>query len=670
MDDLTKNYIKIKNLSFSLGIVFVLVETVYYYYQETIVFTKNNLGNEASEILNKFLLFMIDTGVFDTIFYPKIVILFFASVFLFDNKKKVKKKYNSKQRVLFLLIFTGLLFNSVFLLDFLNVFGTYAPLSYFSINIFFFLSIVKQFKNIDTSFGRSRGKDDKKDLKNKIFKQCEKQIQNDLSVNIPYQFVKKYSNKLKPKLQTGWINVVEPRRATIIMGKPGSGKSYSFNEEFIRQHIMKGFSFINYDYKFPTLTEIAYNYVSAYGDIYKKKYGKGLNFCVINIDEPQYSHRCNPIRADLINKQSEAVDAIHSIFFNIDKKSTQKPDFFLNSAMSLVTAAFWFLKIYENGTYLSLPHLIEFIQNPDEKIIKILCDYDEVLNFIAAFKDAHEKKAYDQLAGMTASARIPLGKLVSNEMYWVMTEGEEGGVDLRVNRKENPTILNIANNPETQKSNAPALGLYMSQAVKVINKQGRIPCNFHVDELPTIYINGLDNLIATGRSNNICTTLAFQDYTQLVRDYGKEIADAIFDTCGNVFCGTVNPDTGRKIKEMIGKAEFERINETVAADGKVNHSYNKSTDYIVYESDLMQLNQGEFVGVLAENFKNPLDIKIFKGMVSPDKSDLKNEKLSIIDDKATPENMKTHRKEIQTQIKQLIEKELSRIDAESGGFSE
>lgn len=611
------------------------------------------MGNEALELLDKFLLFMVDTGMFDTIFYPKIVILFFASVFLFDNRKKVKKKYSKPQHFLFLLIYTGLLFGSVFLLDFLHVFGTYAPLSYFSINIFFFLSIVQQFKNIDTSFGRKRGKDDKKDLKNKIFKQCEEQIQNDLSVNIPYQFIKKYSNKLKPKFQTGWINVVEPRRATIIMGKPGSGKSYSFNEEFIRQHIMKGFAFINYDYKFPTLTQIAYNYALTYKEIYPKQYGKPLDFCVINIDEPQYSHRCNPIRANLINKQSEAVDAIYSIFFNIDKKSTQKPDFFLNSAMSLVTAAFWFLKLYDNGKYLSLPHLIEFIQNPDDQIIKILCDCEEVLNFIAAFKDANDKKAYD-----------------SDEMYWVMTEGDEKGVDLRVNRKENPTILNIANNPETQKSNAPALGLYMSQAVKVINKQGRIPCNFHVDELPTIYINGLDNLIATGRSNNICTTLAFQDYTQLVRDYGKEIADAIFDTCGNVFCGAVNPDTGRKIKEMIGKAQYERINESVAADGKVSHSYNKSTDYVVHESDLMQLNQGEFVGVLAENFKNPLDIKIFKGMVSPDKSDLKNEKLPIIDDKATPENMKTNRKNITKQIKQLISLELERIDGEAMNLEE
>ena len=228
--------------------------------------------------------------------------------------------------------------------------------------------------------------------------------------------------------------------------------------------------------------------------------------------------------------------------------------------------------------------------------------------------------------------------------------------------------MNIANNPETQKSNSPALGLYMSQLVKVINKQGRIPCNFHVDELPTIYINGLDNLIATARSNNVCTTLAFQDYTQLVRDYGKETADAIISTVGTIISGAVDPNTGRKIKDIFGKVNFETVNESYSKEGEKSFSKSRSRDFVIDESDIAQMPQGEFVGLIADNFKNRLPVNYFRGMVSPDKKDLDNKKLEMINPNLTPEKLKKNREKIRRDIDELIKREIERIDGDEAEY--
>ena len=261
-----------------------------------------------------------------------------------------------------------------------------------------------------------------------------------------------------------------------------------------------------------------------------EKYPNKVQFAVINLDQPQYSNRCNPIHPDLLKKDSDIIDAVYTIFYNIDKSSVTKEDFFKMSAAAITSASLLFLKIFQNGKYCSLPHLIEFINQPYQDVLKILGSYKELRYFTGSFSDALENEAYEQLSGQVASAKIPLSKLVTKEMFYVMTDPDNTGINLKVNEKENLTILNIANNPKTQKTNAPANGLYMSQIAKLINDIGRVPCEFLVDELPTIFINGLDNLIATARSNKVCVTLSFQDLAQLERDYGKEIATSIFNT--------------------------------------------------------------------------------------------------------------------------------------------
>lgn len=650
--EITKLFKKLNGASTVL-MVLLMFGNIYFFY-----FDYFHSFGYSSHISNSILYKVSNTGLFNSVFYTRYAIILLAILFIAPNntKKNEDAEFNT---ILFHALLSTLIIVTTGFLYSMNI---YIYTAAFIISLFYLISSYSKIGSIMNDHPMK----DRYNLNNKIFKQMNERIDTELSVNIPFQYVVDYTYDKKndqyiPVFEKGYINIISPDQATIIIGKPGSGKSYSFNEEFLRQHIMKAFAIINYDYKFPTLTNVCYNYLKVYHQHYIDAYGKLPIFAVINLDAPKYSHRCNPISPKLITKKSEAIDAVYTVFFNIDKKSAQKPDFFMNSAMVITSAALWFLRMYQDGKYLSLPHLIDFIQRPDDQILKILDDYDDLKYFTSAFSDALKKEAYNQLAGQTASARIPLGKLVTDEMFYVMTDPDGDGIDLRINRKEAVTLLNIANNPETQKTNGPALGLYMSQTAKLINKQGRVPCNFHIDELPTVYINGLDNLIATGRSNKICTTLAFQDYTQLVRDYGKEIADSIFNTVGNVICGKVAPETGEKISKMIGKINYKQRSMAESHDNKISMTYSTHKDFLVEASDLAQLSQGDFVGVVADTFKHKINEKVFKGSVSPSKDNLGNEHIPLINPDLTTEDLVQNRILIQNQVSLIIEEELNRI---------
>lgn len=492
---------KYKGFGMLIAFLLLIADIYFHYYNDFVALgLRGNFSDRFLEVL-------IKTKIFNSPIYSKFGIVLMTVFFvLFDKGKKTIEMDKSKaiQNALFstaLFFMTALLPN---IIPYMFLYLIFIIITY--------TYLIKSYTTINRLLDKST-MNDRFNQENKIFPQTTEKYENELSINIPFKFIEKYEKKgsgpnqtMVPVYTYGYINIVAPDRASLILGKPGSGKSYSFNEEFIKQSIMKGFSLINYDYKFPTLTNIAYNYYLRYQDSYKKHPGKE-RFAVINLDDPRYSDRCNPLHRDLLETQPQAIDAVYTIFYNIDKKLATKQDFFQMSAMSITSAALWFLRMYKDGKYCSFPHLVELIQQPDEKLLKILDSYPELRYFTSAFTDALQKESFEQLSGQTASARIPLGKCATPEMFWVMTDPDNTGINLRVNRPEEVTILNIANNPETQKVNAAGLGLYMSQAAKLINKPERVPCLFHVDELPTIFINGLDNLIATGRSNKIAVVL-------------------------------------------------------------------------------------------------------------------------------------------------------------------
>lgn len=654
----TQNFNGLKNFTQFLCLLLLLTDIYFFGIEFYIKYLK-------SEFLLDLILKLEQTGLLKSPVYPKIGVILLSACFILTDRGK-KDENLDKQIVTYNAITSTLLFFSTGLIPiFFNL-----PILYTIIIFLTYIYLITSFTKVNKILGFNL-MGDRFNVVNKIFPQSKEKVENDLSVNIPYKYVVEYNKRndeLIPVYETGFINVVAPNRASIIIGKPGSGKSYAFVEEFIKQHIQNAFSMVIYDYKFPTLTNIAYDYYENNKSAYQK-YQNGSKFGVINLDDPRYSHRCNPLRPDLLKRKSEAIDAVYTIFYNIDKKSATKQDFFLMSAMAITSAALWFLRIYKGGKYCSLPHLIQFIMQPDDKMLRILDSYEELQYFTAAFSDALKKEAFEQLSGQTASARIPLGKIVTDEMFYVMTDPDQTGINLAVNKIEDVTVLNIANNPSTQKTNAPAMGLYMSQSAKLINAQKRAPCGFLVDELSTIFINGLNELIATGRSNKICTTLAFQDYSQLVMEYGKEVADSIFNTIGNVFAGQVAIDTSKKVSESMGKIDYRMQSRTISEDGD-STQISTQREYLVPPEDFNQFTQGEFAGIVSDTFNDPIPKRIFRGLVSPDKSDQTGKEFPMINPSLTTDKLRENSEQIRLDIKLLVKDELNRLAKEEEKLAE
>ena len=468
--------------------------------------------------------------------------------------------------------------------------------------------------------GRRIGKpsvDDPFNEENESFMQETRLLENEYSVNLPTHFC--YNGQSR----TGWINVVNPFRATAVLGTPGSGKSYAVINSYIRQHIEKGFAMYIYDFKFDDLSTIAYNHLLRHLDKYEVK----PRFCIINFDDPRRSNRCNPLDARFMTDISDAFESSYVILLNLNKTWAQKEgDFFSDSAIVLLAAIIWYLKIYDGGRYCTFPHAIELLCQPYEKVFPVLASYPELENYLSPFMDAWQSNAQDQLQGQVASAKIPLTRIISPQLYWVMTGSD---FTLDINNPEAPKILCIGNNPDRQNIYSAALGLYNSRIVRLINRKGRLKSSVIIDELPTIYFRGLDNLIATARSNKVSVCLGFQDFSQLERDYGDKEAKVIINTVGNIFSGQVVGDTARTLSERFGKIVQRRESYSVSAES-VTTSTNTQLDTLIPPSKISTLTQGVFVGAVADNIDQPIEQKIFHARIEIDSGRLKAETASYV----------------------------------------
>ena len=447
--------------------------------------------------------------------------------------------------------------------------------------------------------------DDVFNTENESFMQETRLMENEYSVNLPTRFY------YKKKWNNGWINVVNPFRASMVLGTPGSGKSYAIVNNYIKQQIEKGFAMYIYDYKFPDLSEIAYNHLLNHLDAYKVK----PQFYVINFDDPRKSHRCNPINPAFMKDISDAYESAYTIMLNLNRSWIQKQgDFFVESPIILLAAIIWFLKIYEDGKYCTFPHAIEFLNRPYAQIFPILTSYDELANYLSPFMDAWEGGAQDQLQGQIASAKIPLSRMISPALYWVMT-GDDFSLD--INNPNEPKVLVVGNNPDRQNIYSAALGLYNSRIVKLINKKKQLKSSVIIDELPTIYFRGLDNLIATARSNKVAVCLGFQDFSQLTRDYGDKESKVIQNTVGNVFSGQVVGETAKTLSERFGKILQQRLSMTINRNDK-STSISTQMDSLIPASKISNLTQGMFVGAVSDNFDERIDQKIFHAEIVVD----------------------------------------------------
>ena len=502
--------------------------------------------------------------------------------------------------------------------------------------------------------------DDVFNLENESFMQETRLMENEYSVNLPTRFY------YKKRWHKGWINIVNPFRASMVLGTPGSGKSFAIVNNYIKQQIEKGFAMYIYDYKFPDLSEIAYNHLLTHLDAYEVK----PQFFVINFDDPRRSHRCNPINPAFMTDISDAYESAYTIMLNLNRTWIQKQgDFFVESPIILLAAIIWFLKIYQGGRYCTFPHAIEFLNRPYAQIFPILTAYDELANYLSPFMDAWEGGAQDQLQGQIASAKIPLSRMISPALYWVMT-GDDFSLD--INNPREPKVLVVGNNPDRQNIYSAALGLYNSRIVKLINKKKQLKSSVIIDELPTIYFRGLDNLIATARSNKVAVCLGFQDFSQLTRDYGDKESKVIQNTVGNVFSGQVVGETAKTLSERFGKVLQQRQSMTINRNDK-STSISTQMDSLIPASKISNLTQGMFVGAVSDNFDERIEQKIFHAEIVVDVAKVSAESKAYLPiptiatfpnedgSDGLTETIETNYKRVKQEILALVELEIERI---------
>ena len=496
---------------------------------------------------------------------------------------------------------------------------------------------------------------------NESFMQETRLITNEYSVNLPTRFY------YKKKWHNGWINVVLPQRGCMVVGSPGSGKSYCVINQFIKQQIEKGYALYCYDFKFPDLSLIVYNHLLKNKD----KYKANVQFYVINFDDPRHSHRCNPINPAFMSDIADAYESAYVIMLNLNKTWIQKQgDFFVESPIVLFAAIIWYLKIYENGKYCTFPHAIELLNKPYSDIFTILTSYRELENYLSPFMDAWKGGAMEQLQGQIASAKIPLSRMISPSLYWIMS-GDDFTLD--INNPDAPKVLCVGNNPDRQNIYSAALGLYNARIVKMVNRKGKLKCSILVDEVPTIYFKGLDTLIATARSNKVAVCLGAQDFSQLVRDYGEKEARVIQNTVGNVFAGQVLGETAKNLSERFGKVLQQRKSVNMTRED-TSTSISTQLDSLIPASKISNLSQGMFVGSVCDSFQEKMEQKIFHCEIVVDNARVAAETkaykpIPVITD-FTGRDGKDHMREeiernyyrIKEEVGGIIQKELRRIE--------
>lgn len=503
--------------------------------------------------------------------------------------------------------------------------------------------------------------DDVFNEENESFMQETRLITNEYSVNLPTRFY------YKKKWHDGWINVVLPQRGCIVVGSPGSGKSYCVINQFIKQQIEKGYALYCYDFKFPDLSLIVYNHLLKNKD----KYKANVQFYVINFDDPRHSHRCNPINPTFMSDIADAYESAYVIMLNLNRTWIQKQgDFFVESPIVLFAAIIWYLKIYENGKYCTFPHAIELLNKPYSDIFTILTSYRELENYLSPFMDAWKGGAMEQLQGQIASAKIPLSRMISPSLYWIMS-GDDFTLD--INNPDEPKVLCVGNNPDRQNIYSAALGLYNARIVKMVNRKGKLKCSILVDEVPTIYFKGLDTLIATARSNKVAVCLGAQDFSQLVRDYGEKEARVIQNTVGNVFSGQVLGETAKNLSERFGKVLQQRKSVNMTRED-TSTSISTQLDSLIPASKISNLSQGMFVGSVCDSFQEKMEQKIFHCEIVVDNARVAAETkaykpIPVITD-FTGGDGKDHMREeiernyyrIKEEVGGIIQKELRRIE--------
>lgn len=445
--------------------------------------------------------------------------------------------------------------------------------------------------NISKIIRSGLGKD-KWNVEAESFMQPVTKLDTPFSVNIPMQFY------YKKRVRKGWINI-DPFRATLLIGTPGSGKSFSIVGPFIRQMVAKSFAICLYDFKFPDLGKIAwYHYVLA------RRSGLLANFSfhVINLNEVEKSRRINPIRADYIRTLADASETAEALVEALKKgdKSSGSDAFFTQSAINFLASCIYFFSKYKKGQFSALPYIMAFLNRSYEEIFSVLFTDEELVSLLSPFKSAFEAKAFDQLEGQIGTLKIFMSRMATKETYWVFS-GDD--FNLKISDKSAPSILVLANDPNTQNINSACYSVVLNRLTRLINSKGNLPSAILIDEVPTLFVHKIENLIATARSNKVAVLMGLQELPQFKQQYGKDTASTISSVVGNVLSGSVrSKETLDWLERLFGKSK--QIGEGLSLDrSKVSKSINEKLEVLIPAGKIASLSAGELVGLIASNVK-------------------------------------------------------------------
>ena len=585
---------KIMDMTRLISIALLLIHFYYYCYSAF------NYWELTTEISDRLLSNIQHSGLFSHFQKSKLIALVFLAISLIGAKGRKKENLQLKKPLYYIVLGVSIYFLSYFMF-FVPLVTIHKAVAYISFTALGYLLILSGGSYLSRIIKQKLTTDVFNKL-NETFPQEERLLENEFSINLPAQYY------LKGKLRTSWINIINPFRGLLVIGSPGSGKSYFVIQHIIRQHIQKGFALFVYDFKFDDLTRIAYHALQQ--NI--KAYTVLPKFYVINFDDLSYSHRCNPLDPSSMFDITDAAESSRTILMGLNREWIKRQgDFFVESPINFLTAIIWFLRKYQNGAYCTLPHVIELMQVEYDKLFTVLRTESEIEALINPFVTAYMNDVMEQLEGQVAAAKIAMARLASPQLYYILSGND---FTLDINKKEEPKIICMGNNPQKQQVYGAVLSLYITRLIKVVNKKGGLPSSLIFDEFPTIYFNGIDSLIATARSNKVATTLAVQDYSQLKKDYGREQAEVIMNIVGNVISGQVTGETAKQLSERFGKIMQDRSSLSINAND-TSISKSKQLEAAVPPSTIASLSSGEFVGTVADNPDCKIKLKTFHASI-------------------------------------------------------
>ncbi|WP_276480995.1 YWFCY domain-containing protein [Paraflavitalea pollutisoli] len=595
---------KVTDLTRWIALAILFIHFYYYCYSAF------ELWGFIAPIGDQFLARIADTGLLKSFNYSKTLALFCLLLSLMGVKGRKDEKSSYSAGIAYLV--AGLI--AYYCSGFLYWWPPLAPatlaLCYMSISIIGLLLVITGGSTISRAI--------KQRLRQQVFAeegfpQEERLLTEEYSLNLPAVYT------YKGQQRRSWINFLNARRSVLVLGSPGSGKSFYVIENLIRQLVAKKQVLFVFDQKFPELSTLTYNHYQKH----QREYPANTEFRTVNFTNPELSHQCNPIHQSTLPNLTSAIDSAKSLLLSMNRTwATRQGEFFPESAINVFAAVIGFLRRYEDGAYCSLPHCIELIHQPYDKLFTVLQTEPEIKTLINPFAQAFADDELETLNSQMATVKIALGRIASPEIYWVLS-GDD--FTLAINDPKRPIIFCLGNNPQYQEALAPIISLYIDRLNKMINQPGKYPCAQVLDEFASARAISVLSTIQTGRSNNITTILGLQDLSQLKMIYCKDEADTIFNITGNIISGQVSGETARLLSEKFAKTFQDRESISINS-GDTSISRSKQLDQSVPPSTIASLSSGEFVGVVSDNPNQPIKYKAFHCRVINDYKAIEREK--------------------------------------------